>query len=45
VHFHVIPKAADAPFPPPEEVPITPSSERQLLAQRVREGWEETDWT
>lgn len=45
VHFHVIPKAADAPFPPPEEVPIIPSDERKLLAKRVREAWETTDWT
>ena len=44
VHFHVIPKAAGAPFPPRNEVPIIPSDERQALARRVREAWETTDW-
>ena len=45
VHFHVIPKVADAPFPPKEDVPITPSEEREVLAARVREAWENSDWT
>jgi histidine triad (HIT) family protein len=40
VHFHVIPKAADASFPPREEVPIIPSDEREVLAQRLRDTWE-----
>lgn len=44
MHFHVIPKAADAPFPPIEEVPITPSDDRALLAKRVREEWVHADW-
>jgi histidine triad (HIT) family protein len=44
VHFHVIPKAVGVPFPPPEEVPIIPSDERETLAQRVREAWEAIDW-
>ncbi|HET7127622.1 MAG TPA: HIT family protein [Gaiellaceae bacterium] len=44
VHFHVIPKAAGAPFPPVEDVPIIPSNEREQLAQRVREAWARTDW-
>ncbi len=44
VHFHVIPKATDAPFPPTEEVPIIPSDERMVLAERVRAAWEQTDW-
>ena len=43
VHFHVIPKEADAPFPPPEEVPIVPGDERAVLARRVREAWERAD--
>jgi histidine triad (HIT) family protein len=43
VHFHVIPKAADAPFPPSEEVPIVPSGERAALARRVREAWDSAD--
>ena len=45
VHFHVIPKVADAPFPPDHEVPIVPSDKREVLARRVREAWEATDWT
>lgn len=44
VHFHVIPKAADAPFPPLAEVPIVPSEERAVLAQRVREAWARAEW-
>jgi len=44
VHFHVIPKAADAPFPPLEEVPIVSSEERAVLAQRVREAWARAEW-
>jgi len=44
VHFHVIPKAVDAPFPPKEEVPIIPSHERQGLAERLRRAWERSAW-
>lgn len=35
VHFHVIPRAADTPFPPPEWVPFTEYAERQALADRL----------
>ena len=41
----MIPKVADAPFPPDHEVPIVPSDKREVLARRVREAWEATDWT
>jgi histidine triad (HIT) family protein len=44
VHFHVIPKAADAPYPPTEQVPIIPSDERRVLAGRVREAWDRVGW-
>lgn len=40
VHVHVIPKRSDAPFPPVEQVPITPSDERKEIAARIRELWD-----
>lgn len=35
VHFHVIPRAAGTPFPPPEWVPLIKYAERQALADRL----------
>jgi histidine triad (HIT) family protein len=37
VHFHVIPKRADSPFPPPEPPPIIPYEERQAQAAAIRQ--------
>jgi histidine triad (HIT) family protein len=37
VHFHVIPKRADSPFPPPEPPPIIPYEERTALAAAIRQ--------
>jgi histidine triad (HIT) family protein len=39
IHFHVIPKRQGVPFPPAEEVPVTPSEERAEIARRLREHW------
>jgi histidine triad (HIT) family protein len=39
VHFHVIPKRADTPFPPHEQVPVIPAAERMRLARRLRQHW------
>jgi len=39
-HVHVIPKRADAHFPPLEDVPVTPSAERAEIARILREHWE-----
>lgn len=39
VHVHVIPKRAGTPFPPVEEVPVTPAEERAVIARRLREHW------
>jgi histidine triad (HIT) family protein len=38
-HVHVIPKRADAPFPPLEDVPVTPADERAEIARGLREHW------
>jgi histidine triad (HIT) family protein len=35
VHFHVIPRAAGTPFPPPGWVPLTEYAEREVLANRL----------
>ncbi|MEQ4207748.1 HIT family protein [Actinopolymorpha sp. B9G3] len=35
VHFHVIPRAAGTPVPPPEWVPLIEYAERQALAHRL----------
>jgi histidine triad (HIT) family protein len=40
VHFHVIPKRADAPFPPQQQVPVISSTERMRLAERLRQHWD-----
>jgi hypothetical protein len=34
----------ETPFPPEKDVPITPSDERELMAQRLRLAWEAVDW-
>jgi diadenosine tetraphosphate (Ap4A) HIT family hydrolase len=39
IHFHVIPKRHGVPFPPVEEVPVTPADERAALARMLREHW------
>ena len=39
-HVHVIPKRGEAPFPPGEEVSITPAEERAEIAQRLRDHWQ-----
>jgi diadenosine tetraphosphate (Ap4A) HIT family hydrolase len=39
-HVHVIPKRADATFPPLEEVPVTPAAERVEIARMLREHWQ-----
>ncbi|MGI8577731.1 MAG: HIT family protein [Nocardioidaceae bacterium] len=41
VHFHVIPRRAGTPFPPRQWVEITPAEERAVLAQRLRQHWDE----
>lgn len=40
VHVHVIPKRHGVPFPPVEDVPVTPAAERADIARRLREYWE-----
>jgi histidine triad (HIT) family protein len=40
IHFHVIPKRADSPFPPPEQPPIVPHEERAALAKFIRSHWD-----
>ena len=40
VHVHVIPKRHGVPFPPVEDVPVTPAEERADIARRLREYWE-----
>jgi histidine triad (HIT) family protein len=39
LHFHVIPKAQDSPFPPIEDPDIVPSPERVDLAVSLRMSW------
>lgn len=39
MHFHVIPKKGDEPFPPAEWVEVTPAEERSRLAQVVLQHW------
>ena len=39
-HVHVIPKRAETPFPPVEEVPVTPAEERAEIARRLRDHWQ-----
>ncbi len=41
VHFHVIPKRADVPFPPQEQVLVIPSTERMHLAKPLRQHWDQ----
>ena len=41
LHVHVIPKRADAPFPPLEAIPVTPSEERAQLAGMLRDRWDD----
>jgi histidine triad (HIT) family protein len=39
IHFHVVPKRADAPFPPTHEVAVTPNEDRVRLAEIIRGHW------
>lgn len=39
VHFHVIPRRSEAPWPPDSLVFLTPE-ERALVAQQIREHWQ-----
>jgi histidine triad (HIT) family protein len=39
IHFHVVPKRADSPFPPTHDVPVTPNEDRVLLAEVIRGHW------
>jgi len=39
IHFHVIPKRADAPFPPTEEAEVVPYERRVALAKTIRAHW------
>ena len=39
VHVNIIPKKADAPFPPSSAIPVTPSEERQELAAVLCDAW------
>jgi diadenosine tetraphosphate (Ap4A) HIT family hydrolase len=39
IHFHVVPKRADAPFPPADDVPVTPNEDRVRLAEIIRGHW------
>lgn len=40
VHFHVIPKRADSPFPPRENPGISASEDRQALARELGPRWD-----
>lgn len=42
VHFHVVPKRADAPFPPTHDVEVTPNEERMRLAEFIFQHWADT---
>jgi histidine triad (HIT) family protein len=40
LHVNIIPKKADASFPPLETIPVTPSEERQKLAGILGDHWD-----
>jgi histidine triad (HIT) family protein len=39
-HVHVVPVREGTPFPPVEDVPVTPQEERGAIARRLRDHWQ-----